>query len=74
MLVVVQLPHGVSSFVSIGESLLKVRFEEIPKPLIGLQDTSVDSSIKEVELILLLWLHCITSHICESCSDTGVGI
>ena len=74
VLVVVQLPHGISGFVGVGEGLLKICFEEIPKLLVGLQDTGIDLSIKEVELILLPWLHHITSHVCESCSDMGVGV
>ena len=58
----------------IGKSLLEVHFEKVPKLLISFQDTGVDSSIEEVKLILLPWLHHITSHVCESCSDVGVGV
>ena len=74
MLVVVQFPHGVSGLVGIGEGLLKVRFKEVPELFVSFQDASVDSSIEEVELILLPWLHRITCHVCESCSDVGVGV
>jgi hypothetical protein len=65
---------GISGFICVGKGLSEVCFEEVPKLLIVISNACGDSGIEDVQLIFLLWLHCITSHVGESCSDTGVGV
>ena len=58
----------------IGEGLSEVCFEEVPELLIVVLIASIDSGVEEVQLVLLSWLHGVASHVCESCSDMGVGV
>ena len=58
----------------VGEGLSEICFKEVPELFIIVLVTSGDSGVKEVQLVLLPWFHCVTSHVCESCSDAGIGI
>ena len=64
----------ISGLVSIGIGLSEVCFEEVPKLLVVVLVASIDSVVEEVKLILLPWIYCVTSHVCESCSDARVWV
>jgi hypothetical protein len=65
---------GISGFMRVGKGLSEVSFKEVPKLLIVILDAHGDSGIKKVQLVFLPWLHCVTSHISESCGDMGVEV
>ena len=58
----------------VGEGLPEVCFKEVPELFVIILVSSSDSVIEEVQLVLFPWLHDITSHVCESCSDAGVRV
>ena len=58
----------------VGEGLSEICFKEVSELFIIVLVAGGDSGVKEIQLVLLPWFHRVTSHVCESCSDMGVGV